>query len=119
MSAKRFSLEYYNGVPRIFDAHEESYYTITDSYLLSLLNVMDKETAALRERVKVLEDALLISGNNLADVKNFLEIEIKVCSGVGMEYELGLVESIDAFQDLHGEMVKELGEKHAALRGEA
>jgi len=76
----------------------------------------EETIAALRARVEKLEDALLISGNTLTDVKNFLEIEIKVCGGVGMEYELGLVESIDAFQDLHGEMVKELGEKHA--RGE-
>lgn len=71
-----------------------------------------EELTALRDRVAKLEDALLISGNLLADVKNFFEIEIKVCNGVGMEYELGLVESIDAFQDLHGETVKELGEKH-------
>lgn len=77
------------------------------------------ELFALHERLRKVEDALLISGNTLTDVKNFLEVEIKVCNGVGMECELGLVESIDAFQDLHGEMVKELGEKYAALRGES
>lgn len=74
---------------------------------------------ALHKRLRKVEDALLISGNLLTDVKNFLEIEVKVCNGVGMEYEIGLIDSIDAFQDLHGEMVKELGEKYAAQRGEA
>lgn len=68
-------------------------------------------------RLRKVEDAALIAGNTLTDVKNYLETEIKVCSGVGMEYELGLVESIDAFQDLHGELVKELGEKYASSRG--
>lgn len=71
-----------------------------------------EELAALRARVRVLEDGLLISGNLLTDVKNFIEVEVKVCGGVGMEYEIGLLDCIDAFQDLHGETVKELGEKH-------
>jgi hypothetical protein len=74
------------------------------------------ELAALLERVRVLEDGLLISGNLLTDVKNFIEVEVKICRGVGMEYEIGLLDCIDAFQDLHGETVKELGEKHEKVK---
>lgn len=52
------------------------------------------------------DDAILIAGNLLQDIKTFLETEVKVCSGVGCEYKIGLIDSIDAFMDLHGEMLK-------------
>ena len=77
------------------------------------------ELAALNAEIARLRDALLISGNLLADVKTYLQAEVVACGGVGLEYEIGLLDSIGAFQDLHGETVKELGEKYAALRGEA
>ena len=50
------------------------------------------ELAALRERVAVSEKIM-------QDVKNYLDVVIKSQGGVGMEYELGLVEDIDIYFD--------------------
>lgn len=78
------------------------------------------ELFALHERLCKVEDAALIAGNLLTDVKNYLETKIRKTSvTTPMEDEIDTLKYINAFQDLHGELVKELGEKYAASRGES
>lgn len=71
--------------------------------LESLHDQSKAELAAMRERVAELEAAVLASGKLLADAKACLESEIKAGGGIGMEHEIGLVDSIDAWRDLHGD----------------
>lgn len=78
-----------------------------------------EELAANNARLQKVENTALIAGNLLIDVKKYLETKIRKTSvATPMEDEIDALKYINAFQDLHGEMVKELGEKYAALRGE-
>lgn len=90
------------------------------SDVVEILDKRDAELSALRERRRKVEDAALIAGNLLTDVKEYLETKVRKTSvSAPMEDEIDILKYINAFQDLHGELVKELGEKYAASRGES
>ena len=60
---------------------------------------LHKEAAA---ELAALRDAKLIATHLLIDIQTFFNSEVKACGGVGCEFELGMLDSISAFLDLHG-----------------
>jgi hypothetical protein len=63
--------------------------------LVGLELVSTAELAALR-------DAKLIATHLLIDIQTFFNSEVKVCNGIGCEFEIGMLDSISAYLDSHG-----------------
>lgn len=68
--------------------------------LETLVVIARDETAA--EELNALRDAKLIATHLLIDIQTFFNSEVKVCNGIGFEFELGMLDSISAYLELHG-----------------